>query len=110
MKKLLFGRWYNYAAVAVILIMAMGLYRAREEQDAARARIAVLEKKVEVARGDVQTLTAETALLGTPERIERLAREQLGLSPATLAQTGDATDLPAIEATSTPQTAAGGKP
>jgi cell division protein FtsL len=88
-------RWFDIIAILLIVALAVGLYRTKVEADAARARIAKLERDVGDARAQVRTLAAEAAYLSSPERIEGLARERLGLRPATPAQSKSAGDAAA---------------
>jgi cell division protein FtsL len=77
---------FNIAAACLALALAIGLYRAKTEAEAARARIAILKEEVGVIRAEVDTLAAEAAHLSAPDRIERLAREKLALKPASPGQ------------------------
>lgn len=79
-------RWFDIVAIVLIVVLAVGLYRAKLDADAARDRIAKLEREVAEARDQVRTLAAEAAYLSAPDRIEALARKRLGLTPATPAQ------------------------
>lgn len=79
-------RAFDIVAIVLIAVLAFGLYRMKVEADAARARIVKLEKEVTEARTQVRTLAAEAAYLSSPERIEQLARERLGLRPAAAGQ------------------------
>lgn len=89
-------RLVDAGLAAVIVVLAVGLYRSQMEADRARDRIAALERDIAAARADVQTLAAETAYLGRPARIEKLARETLGMRPAGLDQIRDASALDEI--------------
>jgi cell division protein FtsL len=80
------SKTFNIAAAALIVLLAIGLYRAKTEADVARARVAALETQVAEARAQVKSLAAESAFLENPARIEKLARQQLALRPAALAQ------------------------
>ncbi|MBU6372562.1 MAG: cell division protein FtsL, partial [Alphaproteobacteria bacterium] len=79
-------RWFDIVAIVLIVVLAVGLYRAKLDADAARVRIERLEREVAEARDQVRTLAAEAAYLSAPDRIETLARQKLGLTPATPAQ------------------------
>ncbi len=58
------------------------LYTTRDETQRLRAEVERLTGESEAARERVMTLEAELASLEDPERIARLAREQLGMIPA----------------------------
>ncbi len=74
---------FRIAASILILALALSLYFTKTEADRARARVAVLEREAQARRGEVNTLAAEAAHLGSPARIEAIAREELGLQPVT---------------------------
>jgi cell division protein FtsL len=88
-------RWFDIVAILLIVALAIGLYRTKVEADAARARIAKLEREIGDARAQVRTLAAEAAYLSSPDRIEALARQRLGLRPATPAQAKSTVDAEA---------------
>jgi cell division protein FtsL len=80
------GRTFNIIAAALIILLAVGLYKAKSEADAARAHVEKLQTEVDVARAQIRTLSAEAAYLENPARVEKLARKELGLKPATIEQ------------------------
>jgi cell division protein FtsL len=75
-------RLFNIGAAILALVLAIGLYRAKTEADTARARVRQLEIEVAAAQAELKILSAEVAVLESPERVEKLAREKLGLKPA----------------------------
>jgi cell division protein FtsL len=75
-------RWFNIAAAIIAVALAVGLYRAKTEADAARARVTELEQQVAASRAELKTLAAELAVLESPARIEALAKKRLGIGPA----------------------------
>jgi cell division protein FtsL len=79
-------RLFNIGAALLALLLAIGLYRAKTEADSARARVRQLESEVAAAQAELKILSAEVAVLESPERVEKLAREKLGLKPAAPAQ------------------------
>ena len=87
------GRFFNIVAVVVAIALAIGLYRAKTEADAARARVADLERQVSSAQAEIKTLAAEVAVLESPARIEALAKQRLGIGPATPQQVRPETEL-----------------
>jgi cell division protein FtsL len=96
------SRTFNIVAACLILLLAVGLYKAKTEADMARSRVAALEAQVEAARAEVKTLAAESAYLENPDRIEKLAKEQLGLKPAGLAQHKPIGDIDGVLAQPSP--------
>jgi cell division protein FtsL len=89
-------RIFNIVAIVVALALAIGLYRAKTEADAARARVAELERQVGAARDEVKALAAEVAVLESPARIEELARRKLGVAPGGAGQPRAASEAGAV--------------
>lgn len=92
------GRWFVPVAVALIAVLAIGVFKAKSDAAAARRRIAELERQVDAARDQAHGLAAEVQYLENPKRIEALARRELGMAPAGRAQKKTAEDLPPLEA------------
>jgi cell division protein FtsL len=92
------SRLFNIGAAILALMLAVGLYRAKTEADGARARVRQLEGEVSAAQAELKILAAEVAVLENPERVEKLAKDKLGLTPATPSQVKPLSDL-AHEAT-----------
>lgn len=86
-------RIFNIAAIVLALALAIGLYRAKTEADAARARVADLERQVAAARDEVKALAAEVAVLESPARIEELAKRKLGVAPGAAGQPRAASEI-----------------
>lgn len=86
-------RIFNIAAIVLALALAIGLYRAKTEADAARARVAELERQVSAAKDEVKALAAEVAVLESPARIEELARRRLGVTPGAAGQPRAASEI-----------------
>lgn len=80
------SKTFNIIAAALIVLLAVGLYKAKSEADLARDRVAKLEGEVADARAQIKTLSAEAAYLENPDRVETLARKELGLKPARVDQ------------------------
>ena len=74
-------RFFPLVALVVILLLAAGLYKAKTDAAAARARVADLNSGIAQAQQDVRALRAEVAHLESPARVEALAKEHLGLAP-----------------------------
>ena len=94
------GRWFTPMAIALIAVMAVGVFKAKSDAASARKRVAVLEKQVAAARDEARGLAAEVQYLENPRRIEALARCELGMAPADRQQRKSAEQLPALEAPS----------
>jgi cell division protein FtsL len=91
--------WLTLLAVAVIVVLAAGLYKAKTEAQKARARAADLVREVKEERAAVQALRAEIAHLESPPRVEALAKRNLeleigGAGPPRRPQTEMGADLP----------------
>jgi cell division protein FtsL len=86
-------RFFNLAAFVLAIALAIGLYRAKTEADAARARVVELERQVESAQAELKTLAAEVAVLESPARIEALAKDKLRLTPAAPTQIRESEEL-----------------
>jgi cell division protein FtsL len=92
-------RWLTLFAVAVIIVLAAGLYKAKTEAQKARARATELVREVKEERAAVQALRAEIAHLESPARVEALAKKNLdleigGADPLRRPQTEMEADLP----------------
>lgn len=87
-------RWFIVAALVVIAVLAVGLYRAKTDALRARDRIAGLESAVAEAQRDVSALQAQAQMLESPSRLEEEAAGRLGLEPGAQAR---AQDLSALE-------------
>lgn len=74
-------RWYLWGVLAVTAVLAVGLYKAKTDAAATRARIQGLESELRGARRAVAALEAEVAALEAPARVEALARVHLGAEP-----------------------------
>jgi cell division protein FtsL len=73
-------RWAVLLALAAVVALAIaGFGRAAWEGYLLRREAAALEREREALRRQNAALREEIRLLHTPEHIERLAREQLGL-------------------------------
>jgi cell division protein FtsL len=76
------GRWFAPAAAALLLVLAVGVFKAKADAEAARKRIAELEARVAAQRDEAKGLAAEVQYLENPRRIEALARRELKMAPA----------------------------
>lgn len=92
------GRWFTPLAIALIAVLAVGVFKAKSDAAGARKRVATLEKQVSEARDEARGLAAEVQYLENPRRIEALARRELGMAPADRSQRKRVDQLPALEA------------
>lgn len=76
------GRYFAPIAGAIILIMAVGVFKAKTDAAAARKRIAEMEISVAAKRNEARGLAAEVQYLESPKRIEALSRRELKMAPA----------------------------
>lgn len=74
-------RAFQIAAAVLILALAVGLYRAKTDAGAARARVRDLQTNITETRADIRELKAEIAHLETPARVEALAKQELKMEP-----------------------------
>ncbi len=72
-------RVINLLGLALLGLLALGLYKAKTEAHAARERAEALEVAVAEAREDIVMLRAEVGHLNEPPRLQALAEEHLGL-------------------------------
>jgi cell division protein FtsL len=71
----------GFLIVSFVALMVM-TYRTKAETETLRERVAVLEAEIKTAQGENKTLAADVAFLEDPQRLARIAREQLSLGPA----------------------------
>lgn len=99
-------RLFYASAVILVIVLAVGLYKAKTDAAQARADVHALEQRIEDAQADLRALRAEIAQLESPGRVEELAEEHLGLEPAegaaALPEDAIARNLPAPEAGAAP--------
>lgn len=77
------GRWFTPVALVIILVLAVGVFKAKTDAAAARKRISDLEATVAAQRDEARGLAAEVQYLESPRRVEALARRELAMAPAT---------------------------
>ena len=75
-------RFVNICLVLGLVALAYVIYQAKYEAHTLDERIIVLNKEIETERDALAVLRAEWSLLNRPERIERLAKKYLKLTPA----------------------------
>lgn len=95
-------RALHIAALVIIALLTVGLYKAKTDAAQARAHVTQLEHDIADTQADMRALRAEIAHLETPEHVEQLAQQQLGLHPggesAALPESAIETHLPTPQA------------
>lgn len=75
------GRAIIILALCVTVFSAVGLYFIKYDTRQISYRVQELERQIETTKSDISLLRAEVGALTHPERIERLAKQKLGLRP-----------------------------
>lgn len=75
-------RAFQIAAAVLIVVLFVGLYRAKTDASAARQRVQAIETEIGETQADIRALRAEVAHLESPARVEELARRELKMEPA----------------------------
>lgn len=95
-------RALHIAALVIIALLTVGLYKAKTDAAQARAHVAQLEHDIAETQSDMRALRAEIAHLETPGHVEQLAQQQLGMhaggESAALPESAIETHLPAPQA------------
>lgn len=86
-------------AVVIIVVLVVGLYKAKTDASRAAANVRALEAEISEAQADLRALRAEIAHLESPERVEALAERhldlELGRESRALPEAAIDTELPA---------------
>jgi cell division protein FtsL len=95
-------RTINIVACALLMVTAIVVllakaYAGREVREIARTERAIAEQNKRI-----RLLKAEVAHLEQPERLQRLAKDLLGMGPLAAAREGDISSLDALAAGHTP--------
>jgi cell division protein FtsL len=102
MGKATLRRAFNVAAAVLIVVLAIGLYRAKSDAAKTEADVHRLNGEIAEREARLRELRAEIAELESPARIEDLNERRLGLvvgsESAALAESEIARRLPAPEA------------
>ena len=77
---------FNAILVLTVLISGFALYSLEHSTRGAERQIARLKRGIADEKESIKLLNAEWASLTRPERLQRLAREHLGLSTVTASQ------------------------
>lgn len=84
----------NYAGLVIVVFLCFALYSVNYETQAARDRLAEVEREVADAGEHLRVLNAEWSLLNQPDRLERLAARFLDLEPISPVQLATLNTLP----------------
>jgi cell division protein FtsL len=79
MAKITLKRWLHIAAAVLIVVLAVGLYRAKSDAAKTEADVRHLTNEVTEREARLRELRAEIAERESPARIEQLNEERLGL-------------------------------
>lgn len=91
-------RVVEMAALALLLVLVLVVYLGKTFAGRERTEIARVERQIAQEKTRVRLLQAEVAYLEQPERLERLARQHLGMEPAGARHEADADALTVIAA------------
>ncbi|MEM7192482.1 MAG: hypothetical protein AAF405_06365 [Pseudomonadota bacterium] len=75
-------RFVNACLVLGLVVLAYVIYHVKYEARSLDEKIVSLQGKIEAERDALAVARAEWSLLNSPERIERLAKKYLELTPA----------------------------
>lgn len=73
-------RVLHIVAAVLIVVLAIGLYKAKSDAAKTEAHVRALERQIGDTEADMRALRAEIAHLESPERVEGLAERHLGLT------------------------------
>ena len=90
--------------VAILAAVVVSVYFVKAQAARQSAEIAALQADISHQRQRVRLLTAETARLEEPARLEALSR-QAGLAPISVEQRADLNALPALAPQAEPEVA-----
>jgi hypothetical protein len=86
-------RWFPLAALVVIAVLAVGLYKSKTDAMRARDRIETLTAEIAQGERDVAALRAEAQMRESPARLEQEAAARLRLEPGAQARARDLTEI-----------------
>ena len=79
MEKAHIRRALHIAAAIIIVLLAIGLYKAKTDAAHTEAHVRQLQAQIEDTEADMRALRAEIAERERPDRVAALAEERLGL-------------------------------
>jgi cell division protein FtsL len=74
-------RIVNFAAFAVLLMLAVGVYLAKTSAGREAAAIVKVDREIAGEKAQIRLLRADVAALEQPDRISKLSTNYLGLAP-----------------------------
>jgi cell division protein FtsL len=80
MDKATLRRRLHIAAAVLIVVLAVGLYKAKTDAARTEAHVRQLQAQAEESEADLRALRAEIAHLESPARVEAMAEQHLGAS------------------------------
>jgi cell division protein FtsL len=86
-------RLIDLVALAVLVMLILGVYLAKTIAGRERAEIAAAEHQIETEKARIRLLDAEVAHLEEPARIEHLSETYLGMAPVPIKREVDADSL-----------------
>lgn len=78
MAKAQLTRILQIAAAALVVALAIGLYKAKTDAARTEAHVRQLQNDIDEGEADLRAIRAEIAELERPERVEALAEDRLG--------------------------------
>ena len=95
-------RALHIAAALLVVVLVIGLYKAKTDAAKTEAHVRQLQTRIEDSQADMRGLRAEIATLESPAHVESMARQHLGLvvggENAALPEAAIGRDLPAPRA------------
>lgn len=79
MEKAQLRRALQIAAAVIVVLLAIGVYKAKTDAARTQAHVRQLETQIQDTEADLRALRAEIAERESPERVAALAKERLGL-------------------------------
>ncbi len=68
------------AAALIVVVLAIGLYKAKTDAARTEARVRQLQTEIAETEADLRALRADIARQETPAHVELLAKQHLGLA------------------------------
>lgn len=73
-------RAFQIAAAVIIVVLAVGLYRAKSDAAKTQAHVRELQNQIDEREAALRALRAEIAEREGPANVERLAEDRLGVT------------------------------